>query len=90
MSDGSAFNFDPFQTDFSFDFQNLPTTPTVAGPSGLGILLMEMGALTEETLNQALAHQAEQRLPLAQILLEGGYCTQDQVNEALRRRPSHR
>jgi len=89
LSDFGSFNFDPFQTDYSFAYQ----TPTVeaesTGPPTLGILLIEMGVLSIEQLEEAVALQKEQGIPLAQVLLEGGYCTQDQVIMALRSRPHY-
>lgn len=89
MADFSSFNFDPFQTDYSFG----NTTPTaeaeVAGPPTLGILLIEMGALTLEQLQEALKVQGGTGAPLAQVLIEGGFCTQDQVIGALRARPNY-
>ncbi len=42
MADFSNFNFDPFQTDYSFGNQAPTAEAEVAGPPTLGILLIEM------------------------------------------------
>ena len=55
----------------------------------LGMILVEMGVLTEEQLTQAVATQVEQQVPLVQVLLESGLATQDQVLGALRSRPQY-
>ena len=89
MADFSSFNFDPFQTDYSFGYQTPTAEPEASGPPTLGILLIEMGALSLEQLEEALAIQRDQGAPLAQVFLEGGYCTQDQVIAALRSRPHY-
>ena len=89
MADFSSFNFDPFQTDYSFGYQAPTAEPEVTGPPTLGILLIEMGVLSLEQLEEAIQVQREQGSQLAQVMLEGGYCTQDQVIAALRSRPHY-
>ncbi|MBU6429778.1 MAG: hypothetical protein KGR26_12255 [Cyanobacteria bacterium REEB65] len=89
MADFASFNFDPFQTDYSFSPDAPALESDVAGPPTLGVLLIEMGALALEKLEEAIRIQREQGSPLAQVLLEGGYCTQDQVIAALRSRPNY-
>ena len=89
MPDFSDFNFDPFQTDFSFGNMTPTAQADVTGPPTLGILLIEMGALTLEQLEEPIKIQLEQGTPLAQVLLEGGFCSQDQVITALRARPNY-
>jgi hypothetical protein len=89
VGDFGSFNFDPFQSDYSFGFQAPTVEAESTGPPTLGILLIEMGVLSVEQLEEAVALQREQGAPLAQVLLEGGYCTQDQVISALRSRPHY-
>lgn len=89
MADFSSFNFDPFQTDYSFSYQTPTAEPEVTGPPTLGIILIEMGIMSIEQLEEAISLQREAGVPLAQTLLEGGYCTQDQVITALRSRPHY-
>jgi hypothetical protein len=84
------FNFDPFQTSYGFEVpQDLIPTPTVNNRPTLGMILVEMGVLTEEQLAQAVTTQVEQQVPLVQVLLESGMATQDQVLGALRSRPQY-
>lgn len=89
MGDFGSFNFDPFQTEYSFSFQTQTAETETAGPPTLGIMLIDMGVLSKEQLAEAVGLQNEQGAPLAQVLLEGGYCTQDQVITALRSRPNY-
>ena len=53
----------------------------------LGQLLLERGALTQEQLDQALAHQKQNRntLLLGEVLQQLGFCTEEQIMEALAR-----
>ncbi|MNK32078.1 hypothetical protein D3C87_505300 [compost metagenome] len=84
------FNFDPFQTSYGFEVpQDLIQTQTVNNRPTLGMILVEMGVMTEEQLAQAVTTQVEQQVPLVQVLLESGMATQDQVLGALRSRPQY-
>jgi len=84
------FNFDPFQTSYGFEVpQELLQPQVVNNRPTLGMILVEMGVLTEEQLAQAVATQVEQQVPLVQVLLESGMATQDQVLGALRSRPQY-
>jgi hypothetical protein len=56
----------------------------------LAAILLEKGVLTNETLQAALAKQAETGDSLAQVLLEGGWAAPDQLVEALQMRASYR
>lgn len=88
--DFNAFNFDPFQTSYGFEVpQDLLQPQPVNNRPTLGMILVEMGVLTEEQLMQAVATQTEQDVPLVQVLLESGMATQDQVLGALRNRPQY-
>lgn len=84
------FNFDPFQTSYGFEVpQDLIQPQAVNNRPTLGMILVEMGVLTEEQLAQAVTTQVEQQVPLVQVLLESGMATQDQVLGALRSRPQY-
>ncbi len=84
------FNFDPFQTSYGFEVpQELVQPQAVNNRPTLGMILVEMGVLTEEQLSQAVGTQVEQQVPLVQVLLESGMATQDQVLGALRNRPQY-
>jgi len=84
------FNFDPFQTSYGFEVpQDLIQPQTVNNRPTLGMILVEMGVMTEEQLTQAVTTQVEQQVPLVQVLLESGMATQDQVLGALRSRPQY-
>lgn len=88
--DFNAFNFDPFQTSYGFEVpQDLVQPQAVNNRPTLGMILVEMGVLTEEQLTQAVTTQVEQQVPLVQVLLESGMATQDQVLGALRNRPQY-
>lgn len=49
----------------------------------LGRVLMKMGKLTREQVDEALEIQKKRRGPLGRILVELGYITEDELNEAL-------
>ena len=49
----------------------------------IGELLIASGALTPEQLDNALARQKTQKLPLGQILIKLGYITDDTMRLAL-------
>jgi hypothetical protein len=84
------FNFDPFQTSYGFEVpQDLIQPQAVNNRPTLGMILVEMGVLTEEQLAQAVTTQVSQQVPLVQVLLESGMATQDQVLGALRSRPQY-
>jgi len=84
----SAFNFDPFQTSYGFELpQDMSQAQAVSNRPTLGMILMEAGVLTDEQFTQVVQTQYEQQVPLVQVLLEGGFATQEQVLEALRARP---
>jgi hypothetical protein len=84
------FNFDPFQTSYGFEVpQELIQPQAVNNRPALGMILVEMGVLTEEQLAQAVTTQVSQQVPLVQVLLESGMATQDQVLGALRSRPQY-
>jgi len=84
------FNFDPFQTSYGFEVpQDLIQPQAVNNRPTLGMILVEMGVMTEEQLSQAVTTQVEQQVPLVQVLLESGMATQDQVLGALRSRPQY-
>lgn len=84
------FNFDPFQTSYGFEVPQelVPAEPVNNRPT-LGMILVEMGVLSEEQLAEAVTTQVSQQVPLVQVLLESGMATQDQVLGALRSRPQH-
>lgn len=85
-----GFNFDPFQTSYGFEVpQDLIQPQAVSNRSPLGMLLVESGVLTEDQLDQVVQTQYEQQVPLVQVLLEGGFATQEQVLAALRNRPNY-
>ncbi len=84
------FNFDPFQTSYGFEVpQDLIQPQAVNNRPTLGMILVEMGVLSEEQLAQAVTTQVAQQVPLVQVLLESGMATQDQVLGALRSRPQY-
>lgn len=86
----STFNFDPFQTSYGFEVpQDLVPPEAVSNRPPLGMLLLEQGVLNGEQLEQILRLQFEQQVPLVQLLLEGGYATQEQVLAALQQRPHY-
>ncbi|MBI6546989.1 MAG: hypothetical protein HY692_09360 [Cyanobacteria bacterium NC_groundwater_1444_Ag_S-0.65um_54_12] len=89
MTDFANFNFDPFQTDYSFNYQLPDTATEETGLPQLGIMLIDMNVLSLERLEEAISLQREQNVPLVQVFLEGGFCTQDQVIMALRSRPQY-
>lgn len=83
-----TFNFDPFQTSYGFEVpSDLVPEHAVSNRPPLGMLLLKQGVLSEEQLEQILRLQFEQQVPLVQLLLEGGYATQEQVLAALQQRP---
>jgi type IV pilus assembly protein PilB len=49
----------------------------------LGDLLLQSGSIREEDLNQALGHQRNQGIPLAQALIQGGFASEKVVMRAL-------
>jgi len=51
--------------------------------STLGDLLLQSGAIREEDLNQALGHQRNQGVSLAQALIQGGFAAEKVVMRAL-------
>lgn len=86
----SSFNFDPFQTSYGFEVpQDLVQPQVVSNRPPLGMLLVEQGVMTDEQFTQAVQTQHEQQVPLVQVLLEGGFATQEQVLAALRARPNY-
>lgn len=56
----------------------------------LAAILLEKGVLSPETVQAALALQAESGDSLAHVLLEGGFAAPDQLVEALQTRASYR
>ncbi len=86
----NAFNFDPFQTSYGFELpQDFAQPQAVSNRPTLGMILVEAGVLSDEQLGQIVQTQYEQQVPLVQVLLEGGFATQEQVLEALRARPQY-
>ncbi|HEY9766004.1 MAG TPA: hypothetical protein V6C82_06545 [Chroococcales cyanobacterium] len=83
---GFDFNFDPFQVSYEQPYQ--PAPKVTSGPI-LGVLLVESRVLTQEQLDEALAAQKTKACPLVQALIEGGFCTNDQINTALTVRPNY-
>ena len=84
------FNFDPFQTSYGFEVpQDLIQPQAVNNQPTLGMILVEMGVLSQEQLAEAVTTQVSQQVPLVQVLLESGMATQDQVLGALRSRPQY-
>jgi type IV pilus assembly protein PilB len=49
----------------------------------IGRILTRMGKVTREQVHEALQMQATRRLPLGQLLIELGYCKDEDVNAAL-------
>ena len=49
----------------------------------LGRVLNKMGKITRDQAHEALELQKKKRAPVGQLLVELGYCTQDEVNLAL-------
>ncbi len=49
----------------------------------LGRVLTKMGAVTREQVHEALGIQKTRRVPIGQLLVELGYCSQPQVDAAL-------
>ena len=83
---GFDFNFDPFQVSYDQPYQ--PAPKVISGPI-LGALLVESGVITQEQLDAALAEQKTKACPLVQALIEGSFCTNDQINTALTVRPNY-
>lgn len=86
----NSLDLDPFQTSYGFEVpKDLLPSKVVSNRPPLGMLLLDQGILSEDQLDQILRLQYEQQLPLVQILLEGGYATQEQVLAALQQRPHY-
>ena len=68
-----------------------PEAPAAAGKGAredlrgqrLGRILVSLGKITREQVHEALALQAQRRVPLGQLLIELGYVVQEDVNDAL-------
>jgi len=49
----------------------------------IGRILRAMGKVNRDQIQEALDLQKQQRVPVGQLLIELGYCTQDDINQAL-------
>lgn len=66
--------------------QQAPSQPIALGDSKgrrLGRILVKMGKLTREQIQEASQLQAERRVPLGQLLIELGHITKKDLNAAL-------
>ncbi|MEM1329717.1 MAG: ATPase, T2SS/T4P/T4SS family [Planctomycetota bacterium] len=59
------------------------TDPSELKGRKLGRVLTKMGKVTREQVHEALAVQKTRKIPIGQLLVELGYCEQDDVNRAL-------
>jgi type IV pilus assembly protein PilB len=49
----------------------------------LGRILTKLGIVTREQVHEGLAMQKQRRIPIGQLLIELGYCAEDDINRAL-------